>query len=240
MRSPRNSGTIGLVQHAGYDAMNADQDRTIARGTGTIRATPAINLPNKLTLSRIMMVPVFVAVLSFHYMAAYILAFLIFTVATITDYYDGKIARERNLITNFGKLFDPVADKVLVAAAFVMLMKLPELHVPGWTIVAILAREFMVTGARTIAASDGSVIAASRVGKIKTILQMAFIFMFLFFATLAFPIQSMGSESLSASYLWYLALASYVGSVFIAAFTVYSGIHFVRENWKSLKLDQLS
>jgi len=219
--------------------MNAEQNRSIAPGTGTIRPAPTINLPNKLTLSRVMMVPVFVAVLSFNHVAAYIAAFIIFTLATITDYYDGKIARERNLITNFGKLFDPVADKVLMAAAFVMLMKLPELHVPGWTIVAILAREFLVTGARTIAASEGSVIAASRVGKIKTILQMTFIFAFLFLATASFPIHAWWPES-AASYLWYLALSSYVGSVFIAAFTVYSGLHFVRDNWKSLKLDQLS
>ena len=220
--------------------MNAEQNRSIAPGAGTVRPAASINLPNKLTLSRVLMVPVFVALLSVHHVAAYICAFIVFSLATITDYYDGKIARERNLITNFGKLFDPVADKVLVAAAFVMLMQLPELHVPGWTIVAILAREFLVTGARTIAASDGSVIAASRVGKIKTILQMIVIFTFLFFAVIAFPVQSFTSESATASYLWYLALSSYIGSVFIAAFTVYSGVHFVRENWKSLKLDQLS
>lgn len=220
--------------------MNADPNHRIAPQTGAIRATPAINLPNKLTLSRVMMVPLFVAVLSIHHVAAYVAAYIIFTLATITDYYDGKIARERNLITNFGKLFDPVADKVLVAAAFVMLMKLPELHVPGWTIVAILAREFLVTGGRTIAASEGSVIAASRVGKMKTILQMVFIFTFLFLATAAFPIQAWMSETTVEYYMRYVALTSYVGSVFIAAFTVYSGLHFVRENWKSLKLDQLS
>lgn len=220
--------------------MNAEQNRSIATGTGNIRPAPAINLPNKLTLSRVMMVPIFVAVLSIHHVAAYIAAFIVFTLATITDYYDGKIARERNLITNFGQLFDPVADKVLIAAAFIMLMKLPELDVPGWTIVAILAREFLVTGARTVAASEGCVIAASRVGKIKTILQMIFIFTFLFLAAIAFPIQSWWNESDAASYMWYLAVSSYLGSVFIAAFTVYSGLHFVRENWKSLKLDQLS
>ncbi len=220
--------------------MNAEQNRSIAPAAGTIRPAASINLPNKLTLSRVLMVPVFVAMLSIHHVAAYVAAFIIFILATITDYYDGKIARERNLITNFGKLFDPVADKVLVAAAFVMLMQLPELDVPGWTIVAILAREFLVTGARTIAASDGSVIAASRVGKLKTILQMSFIFLFLFLAVIAFPVQSLASEAAAESYLWYIAVSSYVGSIFIAAFTVYSGLHFVRENWKSLKLDQLS
>lgn len=220
--------------------MNAEQNRSIAPAAGTIRPAASINLPNKLTLSRVLMVPVFVAMMSVHHVAAYIAAFIIFTLATITDYYDGKIARERNLITNFGKLFDPVADKVLLAAAFVMLMQVPQLVIPGWTVVAILAREFLVTGARTIAASDGSVIAASRVGKMKTILQMCFIFTLLFFATLAFAIEAWASENVANSYRSYLELSSYIGSIFIAAFTVYSGLHFVRENWKSLKLDQLS
>jgi len=220
--------------------MNAEQNRPLAPGTGTIRPAPAINLPNKLTLSRVVMVPVFVLALSITHWATYVIACVVFTIATITDYYDGKIARERNLITNFGKLFDPVADKVLLAAAFVMLMNLPQLDVPGWTVVAILAREFLVTGARTIAASEGSVIAASVMGKVKTTLQMIYIFLFLFLATGAFAVQTWASESATSTYLEYLALASYVGSIFIAAFTVYTGIHFVRENWKSLKLDQLS
>lgn len=220
--------------------MNAEPNHSIRSQSKAIRSAPAINLPNKLTLSRVVMVPVFVAALSVHHVAGYVIAYIIFTAGVITDYYDGKIARERNLITNFGKLFDPVADKVFVAAAFVMLMKLPELHVPGWTIVAILAREFLVTGGRTVAASEGTVIAASRVGKIKTILQMVFIFTFLFFATAAFPVNAWASEAVAENYLWYVSRASYMASVFVAAYTVYSGLHFVRENWKSLKLDQLS
>ena len=85
-----------------------------------------INLPNKLTIARVAMVPVFVLLLSMHQWVCYLLAYAVFTAATITDYWDGKIARERNLVTNFGKLIDPVADKVLLAAAFVMLMMLPS------------------------------------------------------------------------------------------------------------------
>ena len=83
-------------------------------------------------------------------------------------------------------------------------------------------------------------IAASRVGKIKPILQMVFIFTFLFFATAAFPVKAWASETVAENYLRYVSVSSYVASIFVAAYTVYSGLHFVRENWKSLKLDQLS
>jgi CDP-diacylglycerol--glycerol-3-phosphate 3-phosphatidyltransferase len=120
-----------------------------------------MNLPNKLTIARCIMTVFFVGLMSFENFYCYFAAYLVFTVAAITDYYDGKIARERGLVTNFGKLLDPVADKVLLTSAFIMLMKVPELKVPGWAVVVILAREFLVTGARALAAADGEVIAAN-------------------------------------------------------------------------------
>ena len=126
-----------------------------------------MNLPNQLTVARFIMALVFVVLMSFHHVVAQSLGYLLFIAATITDFYDGKIARDRNLVTNFGKLLDPVADKVLVVAAFIMLMKNPYLSVPGWTVVAILAREFLITGARSLAASEGVVIAANKWGKTK-------------------------------------------------------------------------
>ncbi|MEK7795706.1 MAG: CDP-diacylglycerol--glycerol-3-phosphate 3-phosphatidyltransferase, partial [Candidatus Hydrogenedentota bacterium] len=131
-----------------------------------------MNLPNRLTIARLVLVPVFVVLMSIDHVATYALAYITFTAASLTDYYDGKIARRRGMITAFGKLIDPLADKVLMTAAFVMAMKVPGLNVPGWTIVAILAREFLVTGARSLAASDGTVIAASSWGKAKTVIQM--------------------------------------------------------------------
>ena len=84
-----------------------------------------MNLPNRLTIFRLILVPVFVILMSVDYLGTYIAAYIVFMVASITDYWDGRIARERNLITNFGKLMDPLADKVLMAAAFVMLMEVP-------------------------------------------------------------------------------------------------------------------
>lgn len=126
-----------------------------------------MNLPNKLTLLRIILVPVFVV---FYLLAWYIPALVVFVAASVTDHLDGRIARSRNLITNFGKIMDPLADKVLVYAAFCLFVQKGVM--PGWMLIVILFREFAVAGIRTVAASEGIVIAAGVSGKIKTVLQM--------------------------------------------------------------------
>ena len=97
-------------------------------------------------------------------------ALIIFILASFTDMLDGKIARKYNLVTNFGKIMDPLADKVLVYSAFCMMVE--DGTVPGWMLIVILAREFVVAGMRTVAASEGIVVAAGMSGKIKTVLQM--------------------------------------------------------------------
>lgn len=126
-----------------------------------------MNLPNKLTVARFIAVPIFIVVfmLGYHYISA-----IIFIVASFTDYLDGKIARKYNLVTNFGKIMDPLADKILVISALVCLVDLGQ--VAAWMLIVILAREFTVTGLRTVAAAQGIVIAAGMTGKIKTVLQM--------------------------------------------------------------------
>lgn len=126
-----------------------------------------MNLPNKLTIARIISVPFFIAAYMFGY---YILAFILFIAASFTDMLDGKIARKYNLVTNFGKIMDPLADKILVYSAFCLMVE--DGTVPGWMLIVILAREFAIAGMRTVAASDGTVIAAGMSGKIKTVLQM--------------------------------------------------------------------
>lgn len=202
-----------------------------------------MNLPNRLTLARVIMVPIFVALLSFHYWWCYAVGYLVFTAAAITDYYDGKIARERNLITNFGKLLDPVADKVLLAAGFVMLMTLPSpaeptmrgLHIPGWTVVAILAREFVVTGVRSLSASEGVVIAANKYGKAKAALQMVYVFVFLFFLIVERAVVEWAPASANA-YHGVLHSVSYWAIVAVAVYTVYSGTQFLFANWQQLHL----
>lgn len=194
-----------------------------------------MNLPNQLTLARMAMVPVFMAFLSFSHVACYIAAYLVFTVATLTDYYDGKIARERGLVTNFGKLLDPVADKVLLAAAFIMLIKMPELNIPAWTVVVIIAREFLVTGARSLAASEGVIIAANFWGKTKAVVQMVYIYVFLGLVVIR-ELLALWAPETAEKCLAPLSVASLWTVIAVALFTVYSGIQFGHTNWKVLNL----
>ena len=130
-----------------------------------------MNLANKLTLLRIVLVPIFLIFIAAKCIPyGSFIATFIFILASITDKLDGYIARSRNQITNFGKFMDPLADKLLVTAALISLV---ELHVvPAWAAVIIIAREFAVSGLRSIAAAQGKVIAASWWGKIKTVIQI--------------------------------------------------------------------
>lgn len=129
-----------------------------------------MNLPNKLTVMRVLLVPVFV--LCFE-MSVYPAALIVFCAASLTDALDGNIARSRGLVTNFGKLMDPLADKVLVMSAMLCLVSIKL--TPSWVVIVILAREFLVTSLRLLAVGEGVVIAADRWGKLKTIAQMTWI-----------------------------------------------------------------
>ena len=126
-----------------------------------------LNLPNKLTLLRIALVPVYLVLLS---MGFNWLALIVFAAASLTDMLDGKIARKYNLITNFGKFMDPIADKLLTHTAFIMLCAMGRLNVVACII--FIARAFVVSGLRLVAVEQGHVIAAGMSGKIKTVLQM--------------------------------------------------------------------
>lgn len=131
-----------------------------------------MNLPNKLTLFRVVLIPFFVFFLLAPYFEGYgnYIAVAIFIVASITDFLDGKIARKYNLVTNFGKFMDPLADKLLVCSALICLIQL-EL-IPAWVVIIIIAREFIISGFRLVASDNGVVIAASYWGKFKTAFQM--------------------------------------------------------------------
>ena len=135
-----------------------------------------MNLPNALTLSRIFIVPLLVVVLltpvSENWLGVpqYILGVAIFVAAALTDYFDGKIARQRHQVSKLGKLLDPIADKLLISAALISLV---ENHLaPAWAVVIIVGREFAVTGLRSIAATEGVIISASRMGKFKMVAQV--------------------------------------------------------------------
>lgn len=173
-----------------------------------------MNLPNKLTIARIISVPFFIAAYLFGY---YILAFVLFIAASLTDMLDGKIARKYNLVTNFGKIMDPLADKILVYSAFCLMVE--DGTVPGWMLIVILAREFAIAGMRTVAASDGTVIAAGMSGKIKTVLQM-----------IAVPLLLLTAAIDNLDVFYYFNLA---GQIFLWAsliMTVYSGVEYIIKN----------
>ena len=133
-----------------------------------------MNLPNKLTLLRVIMIPFFVVFMLMDGMAsARYIALAIFCVASFTDFLDGNIARKHNLVTNFGKFMDPLADKLLVCSALICLIETGQL--PAWYVIIIIAREFIISGFRLIASDNGIVIAASYWGKFKTVSQMIMI-----------------------------------------------------------------
>ncbi|MBO5208963.1 MAG: CDP-diacylglycerol--glycerol-3-phosphate 3-phosphatidyltransferase [Lachnospiraceae bacterium] len=133
-----------------------------------------MNLPNKLTMFRVILIPFFVV-----FMLCEIttvdkwIALAIFIIASLTDLLDGKIARKYNLVTNFGKFMDPLADKLLVCSALICLVELGKM--PAWMVIVIIAREFIISGFRLIASDNGVVIAASYWGKFKTTFQMIMI-----------------------------------------------------------------
>ena len=131
-----------------------------------------MNLPNKLTLFRVILIPFFVAILLLWPgdQVMRLAADAIFIVASLTDFLDGRIARKYNLVTNFGKFMDPLADKLLVSAAMICLIELRQM--PSWVVIIIISREFIISGFRLIAATDGIVIAASYWGKFKTAFTM--------------------------------------------------------------------
>ena len=130
------------------------------------------NLPNALTLFRIFLVPFLVVVLLTKFTAREFVGLGIFLVAAITDFFDGWIARRRNQTTRMGALLDPIADKLLMSAAFISLVEMDPKHVPAWMVVIIIGREFAVSGLRSIAAQQGVTIAASPLGKGKMVSQV--------------------------------------------------------------------
>jgi len=134
-----------------------------------------MNLPNKLTILRVLLVPVFVVFLLVNVTGDYDkwIALAIFIIASVTDFVDGRIARKQGLVTNFGKFMDPLADKLLVCSAFICFVGLGKL--PTWMVLIIIAREFIISGFRLVAADNGTVIAASMWGKVKTFVSMIMI-----------------------------------------------------------------
>ena len=190
-----------------------------------------MTLPNKLTLLRIILIPVmiiiwYIPILQKTFIPytgigngyegiswCFLIELIIFSLASFTDFLDGKIARKRNLITSFGKFADPLADKMLVFTAMVLLMIDNQNNMPAWVFIVMIIREFMVSGIRMVVASEGTVIAAAKLGKWKTATTMVAIIV-LFFSHTCLPVEIIGRV------LMYIA----------CALTIISGIEYF---WKS-------
>ena len=196
-----------------------------------------MNLANKLTLMRIVLVPIFlifIATKGIPYGST--IATCIFILASITDKLDGYIARSRNQITNFGKFMDPLADKLLVTAALISLV---ELHVvPAWAAVIIIAREFAVSGLRSIAAAQGKVIAASWWGKIKTVIQIIALILML----LQINIRDSGylTKFVANSQFWKGFFSAVPQIMLMAAviITIISGYEYFKNNKSALSTEK--
>ncbi len=183
-----------------------------------------MNLPNKLSMLRICMIPFFVVFGLMEAQWAQIVALVIFCVASLTDMLDGQIARKRGLVTNFGKFIDPIADKLLVMSALVVLVQ--QGRMPGWVCILMLAREFAISGFRLVAAGSGKVIAAAWLGKVKTVTQMAAVILLLLLTPAGDYAPLLGQPG--------VVIANIV--TYAAAFmTVWSGADYIVKNFDCIK-----
>ncbi|MGB0579625.1 MAG: CDP-diacylglycerol--glycerol-3-phosphate 3-phosphatidyltransferase [Limisphaerales bacterium] len=204
-----------------------------------------MNLPNKLTVSRLVLTVVFLFVIFIDFPGHETIAFVIFAVASITDYFDGRIARERKLITNFGILMDPLADKILTCSAFIALVELKgldyfvtlfgktiEVQVYAWMVCVIVGRELAITGLRMMAASKDVVLAAEGFGKHKTISQMVSLTSLLVLISL----KDWGAfgEMFAAWLPWFAFITLWISVVL----TLYSGTIYLWNN-RNIYLDDM-
>lgn len=180
-----------------------------------------MNIANKITLFRIFLVPLFIISLMF-FGTENLIPFFIFLIASLTDMLDGYLARSKNLVTTFGKFMDPLADKILVCSALVMLVELN--CIKAWGVCIVLAREFIISGFRLLAASNKIVIAASIYGKIKTVTQIIAICLILVNLTniikIPFKLDMI---------FWYISIV----------FTIVSAVDYILKNVKVLDLDNI-
>ena len=173
-----------------------------------------MNLPNKLTMFRVVLIPFFIVFLLVPTIpAGKWIALAIFIVASLTDLLDGRIARKYNLVTNFGKFMDPLADKLLVCSALICLIELNQL--PAWMVIVIISREFIISGFRLVASDNGVVIAASYWGKFKTTFQM--------FAVILLILDMPALSVLTTLFVW----AAF-------ALTLISLVDYIAKNYKIL------
>jgi CDP-diacylglycerol--glycerol-3-phosphate 3-phosphatidyltransferase len=191
-----------------------------------------MNLPNKLTCLRVLLIPVFliflyVCCIPYHYLWALV----VFAAASITDALDGKIARARNLVTNFGKFLDPLADKVLVLTALMAFVELDDVRMSAIPVMIIAAREFMVSGLRMLTASEGVVVAAGIWGKLKTAFTMITIVAVLLCCSI---VHDFGCALPDAITVWGLNGLIWISTIL----TIFSGCVYLKGYWSYISTDK--
>ncbi len=192
-----------------------------------------MNWANRLTLSRLLLTVLFVLALNSSWQYARTSALIIFLIAGLTDFIDGEIARRYGVITNFGKLMDPLVDKIMMAAAFISLVPLKA--VPAWAATTVVARDFLITGLRLMASAKGRILPAESLGKQKTSWQIITVIFFL--ALLSMPELRYASETSK----WWVRARYDGGPVLVwitVALTIYSGLGFTWRNRELIAPDQ--
>jgi len=191
-----------------------------------------MNLPNKLTTARVVLAFVFMYLLWARFPGSMFAAWIIFAAAVASDFFDGWLARRGHGVTDYGKLMDPVADKMIICAAFISFVQLPATHVPVWMVVIIISREFIITSLRLLALSNGQVLAAGLWGKHKTVSQVAAIFVILTFLAIKDIASCLGIGEKLRPFYDPAHLASFVFWVMMATvvLTVGSGLIYLYEN----------
>lgn len=194
-----------------------------------------LNTPNKLTIARIIITPVYLAVILWESLPhRFLIATAIFAVAAITDAIDGKLARKNNQITNFGKLLDPIADKVLTTSALLAFMKMGLCNI--WIVMIVLTREFTIASIRMIAASSGTVIPANIWGKIKTTCQMTFTIVIMLLCEVDYIIKDVLQSDCLKNLPDWLTLSNVSNGLMwiTAVLTVISGIIYIKDSKNSI------
>ena len=186
-----------------------------------------MNLPNKLTMLRIILTPIFLAVLYWGFPGADYAALAIFIIASLTDLLDGKIARKYNLVTDFGKFADPLADKMLVTAALLWFVEVDRM--PAWMVMIVITREFAVSGLRMVASDNGRVIAAGWSGKVKTASTMVCIAVMLLMGP-SLAAYRAGAYLTAVPLDRYISWADTVCVWVITLTTLYSGVEYFMKN----------
>lgn len=194
-----------------------------------------MNLPNKLTLLRVFLIPFFLLFMYLDISFHYLIALIIFAAASITDALDGKIARSRNLVTNFGKFLDPLADKVLVISALAVFVDISEIHVGAVPLIIISAREFMVSGLRLLAADSGVVVAAGMWGKLKTAFTMIAIIAALLWLSVCYDFNFSFQQSVGEIVdNWIIPALIWIST----ALTIASGLVYLKGYWHLIDSDK--